>query len=100
MTPDEFVLDRTENPHPKMLAGALDARNRAITGGRTAHFYWRGYLAAMADATGETAEDIERWMDRNAPTPPESLRVGGRTPVAVPVRRSRPDDPQGDGEAP
>ena len=30
--PEEpFVLDRTENPHPKMLAGALDARADAAS---------------------------------------------------------------------
>jgi hypothetical protein len=81
-----FVLDRTENPHPKMLAGAVRARHEAITGGRTAHFYWRGYLAAMADATGETTEDIQRWMDRNAPPTPDPIPVAGRTPVSNPRR--------------
>jgi hypothetical protein len=25
---------------------------------------WDGYLAAMCDATGESAEAIEAWMDR------------------------------------
>lgn len=48
-----FVLDRVENPHPKMLAAAI-ARREA----------WRSYLAAMCDATGETPEAIEAWMDR------------------------------------
>ena len=96
MSADEFVLDRTENPHPRMLAGALRARDEAIRGGRTAHFFWRGYLAAMADATGEAAEDIERWMDRNAPPPPPPTSVEGRTPVAVPVRRDRAEDQASD----
>lgn len=99
MSEAPFVLERTENPHPLMLSEALKARSEAIRGGRTAYFFWRGYLAAMADATGEKAEDIERWMDRNAPEPPDSLSTGGRTPVAVPVRRDRPNDPTSDGEA-
>lgn len=51
----EFSLDRTENPHPRMLQEALQARA-----------YWRGYLAAMAAATGESEDAIEEWMDRNA----------------------------------
>lgn len=66
----EFVLDLAANPHPKMLAGALEARRNAdpcpalpeeVAARRG---YWRGYLSAMCDATGETPEAIEAWMDR------------------------------------
>ncbi len=61
MSAEEFVLDRTENPHPRMLAGALKRRAAALeapawpslaTAERCAE--WRGFLAAMVDATGET----------------------------------------------
>lgn len=50
---ETFVLERVENPHPRMLRGALVRRAE-----------WRGYLAAMCDATGETPEAIEAWLDR------------------------------------
>lgn len=52
-----FVLERVENPHPKMLAGALEAR---AAGGP----YWDGYLRAMADATGEPEDALIAWMER------------------------------------
>lgn len=63
--PPEFVLDRTENPHPKMLAGAREARS-ASHASPFAFGFWQGYLAAMCDATGESSEAIAAWMDRNA----------------------------------
>lgn len=59
---DTFVLDRTENPHPRMLKGALSARAAAQASGEWD--YWRGYLTAMCDATGECPQAIEEWMDR------------------------------------
>jgi hypothetical protein len=65
-TPDEaFVLDRTENPHPRMLTEAHEVRDlarRNVVG--PARFEWIGYLRCMCAATGETPDDIERWMDR------------------------------------
>ena len=67
VTEPAFVLDRAENPHPRMLAGALRAREAAAReGSGSAVIYWHGYLDAMADATGETTDAIEAWMDRNA----------------------------------
>lgn len=69
-----FVLDRVENPHPRMLAGAIERRAaaRATRGWPSSHAEsvraeWRGYLAAMSDATGEAPDDIEAWMDRAVP---------------------------------
>lgn len=67
MTADEpFVLERTENPHPVMLAGALAARAAADSRFATPddRAYWAGYLRAMVDATGETAVAIITWMER------------------------------------
>jgi hypothetical protein len=59
-----FVLDRVENPHPRMLAGALAARAEShLSAERSA--YWGGYLAAMADATGCEPRDLVAWMDRH-----------------------------------
>lgn len=55
----EFVLEQVENPHPKMLTGAVAAREQ---GGD----FWNGYLQAMADATGESPEDLIAWMERVA----------------------------------
>lgn len=64
---DEFVLDKTENPHPTMLGGALRtrarARNRPWDPDSAAE--WRGYLQGMVDATGCAPDEIEAWMDRN-----------------------------------
>lgn len=57
MSDGAFVLERVENPHPVMLAGARAARE---LGGD----YWRGYLQAMADATGESHEALIAWMER------------------------------------
>lgn len=64
---EAFSLDRTENPHPRMLAGALAARRAARLDkrGSDANRYWHGYLQAMCDATGEDSEDIIAWMDRH-----------------------------------
>lgn len=59
MKPEEFVLDRVENPHPRMLAGAILARDK---GGD----FWWGYMCAMADATGESPEALLAWMERVA----------------------------------
>lgn len=62
-----FVLERAENPHPRMLAEALDLRDKARkTGDSFYRVEWRGYLEAMCAATGETPEAIEAWMDRAA----------------------------------
>jgi len=87
--PTPFVLDRVENPHPRMLAEAIAARQAArdavadldralgglepndlgpdIIAALDARSYWRGYLAAMAGATGCDPADLEAWMDRNDP---------------------------------
>lgn len=61
----EFVLDTVENPHPKMLARALKLRERLkVPHSPADNHTWHGYLMAMSDATGETPEAIEAWMDR------------------------------------
>jgi hypothetical protein len=74
--PEPFVLDRVENPHPRMLAGALEARAAALAtrgwpGEGSAHTrgVWLGYLRAMADATGCDPDELEAWMDRHDTTP-------------------------------
>lgn len=62
----EFVLDAVDNPHPRMLAAAIEARRRArAIGGKESTYYWVGYLTAMVDATGETPEALNRWIDRH-----------------------------------
>lgn len=74
MTDSDFVLDLAENPHPKMLAGAIRARADAEACGGACETFgdgyvrgtWAGYLAAMSDATGETPGAVIEWMDRNA----------------------------------
>lgn len=61
---EDFVLDRTENPHPKMLAEAWKLRERQ---GQDAYCFgmWQGFLRAMAAATGESEAALLMWMDRN-----------------------------------
>ncbi len=81
----DFVLDKTENPHPVMLAGAIEARRtaRALGGERALH-YWAGYIKAMCDATGETPEAINRWIDRHSG---ESSFDGSATRVELRERK-------------
>lgn len=63
---DVFVLDRVENPHPRMLAEGIEARRRArAIGGKEATYYWAGFIACMAAATGETPEALNAWIDRH-----------------------------------
>lgn len=61
----EFVLDAVDNPHPKMLAGALSARGNRERwpNDQLVAAYWEGYLTAMADATGCAPEELQAWMD-------------------------------------
>lgn len=59
---EPFVLDLASNPHPRMLHAAIRYR-RAAKEGEPERTYWLGYLAAMADATGCTEDDLEAWMD-------------------------------------
>lgn len=60
-----FSLERTENPHPRMLAEAWAHRKRAAWWRPRAKYGWRCYRAAMCAATGETPEAIDAWMDRH-----------------------------------
>lgn len=61
-----FVLDLDSNPHPRMLAEALEARSKSVTRGLLSDCdYWRGFLAAMAAATGCEPADLVAWMDRH-----------------------------------
>lgn len=64
--PEEFVLELVENPHPKMLSGALSTRAVADSCFATPadRAYWEGYLQAMVDATGESREALVAWMER------------------------------------
>lgn len=63
---DVFVLDRTDNPHPRMLEEAIEARRRArAIGGEEGIYYWAGFMACMAAATGETPEALNAWIDRH-----------------------------------
>lgn len=71
-----FVLDRTENPHPRMLGEALLARSIKFDSSE-ALAYWHGYLAAMCGATGCPPDEIEAWMDHHE----------GGTDVPLPHRR-------------
>lgn len=65
------MLDAVENPHPRMLAGALAARKVAAQHPAcVAEFCpyvarWAGYLAAMVDATGCHPGELVAWLDRH-----------------------------------
>lgn len=61
-----FALDAAGNPHPRMLAGAIEARRLAkVLAGTERAYYWAGYLQAMADATGEPLDALNAWIDRH-----------------------------------
>lgn len=83
----EFVLDRTENPHPRMRDHALQLRRTArVSGDHVIAAQWLGYLEAMCDATGESSEAINGWLDRfDSPSIAEEIRTG--VPVPGPSRR-------------
>lgn len=71
----DFVLDRAENPHPKLLEYALLARANARAATelhgplRDHEVDWRTafrfYMKAMADATGCPEEELEAWLDHH-----------------------------------
>ena len=71
MGDDVFVLDREENPHPRMLTEALAARQRAFASQGVAgerpidepQSFWRGYLSAMCAATGCDEVEMIAWLD-------------------------------------
>jgi len=71
-----FVLDKAENPHPRMLGEALLARASAFDSPRSMA-YWLGYRAAMCGATGCEPAELDRWLDHHE----------GGTDVPLPVRR-------------
>lgn len=64
---ERFVLDLDSNPHPVMLRHALAHRRQAHSeqyqGEPGASAFWLGYLAAMADATGCTENELLLWLD-------------------------------------
>lgn len=69
---EEFVLDRTENPHPRMLTEAWGLRSACeglidVPGAAAAEVRgkWLGFLQCMCAATGESSEAITAWMERN-----------------------------------
>lgn len=56
-----FVLDRDDNPHPRMLEAAIRYRRLAYLAPKEPMItrFWDGYLAAMEDATGLPRD---RWL--------------------------------------
>lgn len=75
MPAGEFVLDLPENPHPDLLALALDARRRARASdtNHAASAYYLGVLHACTKATGCDESEIVAWLDHHdtpAPTFP------------------------------
>ena len=62
----DFVLDLASNPHPALLAGAIQARRTArAIGGKESTFYWVGFMDAMVAATGRPAEELNAWIDHH-----------------------------------
>lgn len=63
---EPFVLDLDSNPHPRMLAEALEAQREAIrTNTVGARSFYAGFMAAMAAATGCTVGELLDWMARH-----------------------------------
>lgn len=74
MTDAPFVLDLASNPHPRMLAEALELRAAARARRRcrwlrravAARSRWAGYRQALIAATGADPDDVDAWLDRHA----------------------------------
>lgn len=68
-----FVLDLESNPHKKLLALAIDAKQRARDAGPNfaAKAFYLGVLFACAEATGCELSDIAAWVQHHAGTPVE-----------------------------
>lgn len=66
-----FVLSLDDNPHPEMLERAIERRrlSRLESDNHSSCFTfrdrWRGFMEAMAAATGYEASVIEAWMDHH-----------------------------------
>lgn len=78
-----FVLDEVDNPHPRMLERALNLRRiaRSAPSEPLVFLPWQGYLDCMCDATGETPEAINAWLDSHDPLP--NPLVTHREPTAT-----------------
>src|SRR5436309_3349794 len=100
MTDETFVLDRDENPHPRLREHALMLRRAArATDDPIVGAAWLGYLDCMCDATGWNAETAHAWLDshddfdadaighKDAATPPAVAQC-----VAMPRRLGGPKD--------
>lgn len=91
-----FVLDRDDNPHPRLLELALAARRRArlAAGNFAAASYYLGALHACCAATGCDESEIVGWLDAHDRTDLSALaalageRVG-LVAVDVAVRSRR-----------
>jgi hypothetical protein len=74
----EFVLDRDENPHPRLLALALAARRRSCvlgSGNLAAQSYYLGILHACVEATGCEESEIVGWLDAHDTLPRPSAVI-------------------------
>lgn len=89
MVTDQFVLDRVENPHPRMREHALQLRRAArAANDPVLGAMWLGYLEAMCDATGETSDAMNAWLDQHDdPNLAENLRSAQAVQVRGPSRR-------------
>lgn len=79
MGSEPFVLDRAENPHPRMLREALYYRSIQHDS-TSAAALWYGYLIAMCGATGCTPAELNAWLDSHPDEVPQP------SPVAVKIR--------------
>lgn len=85
----DFVLDADDNPHPVMLAKALHYRRTAKhTPDSIMGALWLGYREAMCDATGESPDAIEAWMDHHDRVDVEGI-VQARTSQPLGIRRKK-----------
>lgn len=62
---EPFVLDRDENPHPRLREHALALRRAArATDDPIVGALWLGYTDCACDATGWNAETWNAWLDQ------------------------------------
>lgn len=85
----DFILDRDENPHPRMREVALHLRRTARTSDDViVKASWLAYRDCMMDATGWDTATVEAWLDSHD-DPDLATKIVTEHSESVPMPRRR-----------